>query len=196
MSNTAVFPPREDGFARKRWSVSECRFLTENGLLTAGTYELLEGEVIAKVGQGRYHIFVVARIITILTALFGDTVQSQAQIGIGEIDAYNDPEPDVAVLRKPLHAYLERDPHPATDVLLVVEVANTTLQGDLTTKANLYARCEVPEYWVVAIPRRDVTVFRQPTPNGYTDIRTYSAQETLTTLALPDAPIPIHTFLP
>ena len=73
--------------------------MVETGLLTAGKFELVEGEVVYKMGLGRLHIIVVARIIAVLTAIFGEAVQSQAQIGIGEIDEFNDPEPDVAVLK-------------------------------------------------------------------------------------------------
>jgi hypothetical protein len=135
MSSLAILPPREDGFVRKKWSVRECRFLVESGLLTPGKCELIEGEIIFKMGQGRLHIAAITRIIAVLTAIFGDeSVQSQAQIGIGEIDEYNDPEPDVAVLRGTVRDFLEREPDPATEFLLAVEAANITLQGDTTTK--------------------------------------------------------------
>ena len=52
----AILPPRGDGFARKKWSVAECRFLTDSGLLEPGKYELIEGEIVFKMGQGRIHI--------------------------------------------------------------------------------------------------------------------------------------------
>ena len=71
MSNTAIMPAQEDGFSRKKWSVEECRFLTESGLLTPGKYELIEGEVIFKMGQGRRHIYVITQIIAVLAAIFG-----------------------------------------------------------------------------------------------------------------------------
>jgi len=99
MSEITTLPLREDGFIRKKWSVRDCRLMVETGLLTAGKFELVEGEVVYKMGLGRLHIIVVARIIAVLTAIFGEAVQSQAQIGIGEIDEFNDPEPDVAVLK-------------------------------------------------------------------------------------------------
>ncbi len=197
MSGVAVLPPGEDGFVRKKWTVRECRALTEAGLLTPGRYELIEGEILAKMGQGRLHIYVVTRIIAALAALFGmDAVQSQAQIGIGERDEYNDPEPDVAVVRGTLRDYLDRDPDPALDVLLAVEAANTTLQGDTTTKARLYARHGVPEYWVVAIPRRQLIVYRQPTADGYADVRTYSDSDAVAPLAAPHSPVQVADLLP
>lgn len=197
MSSLAILPPREDGFVRKKWSVRECRFLVESGLLTPGKYELIEGEILFKMGQGRLHIAAITRIIAVLTALFGsEAVQSQAQIGIGEIDEYNDPEPDVAVLRGTVRDYLEREPDPATEVLLAVEAANTTLQGDTTTKARIYARHGLPEYWVVAIPRRELIVYRQPTAEGYADVQTYSLSDSVAPLAAPDSLVRVTDLLP
>jgi len=105
MSEITTLPLREVGFIRKKWSVRDCRLMVETGLLTAGKFELVEGEVVYKMGLGRLHIIVVARIIAVLTAIFGEAVQSQAQIGIGEIDEFNDPEPDVAVLKGTLLNY-------------------------------------------------------------------------------------------
>ncbi len=93
MSNTAILPRNEDGYVKKRWTVKECRFLTESGLLEPGKYELIDGEIVSKMGQGRLHIAAITHIIVILSAIFGgEFIQSQAQIGIGEIDPFNDPE--------------------------------------------------------------------------------------------------------
>ena len=56
MSNRAILPMREDGLARKKWSVGECRFLTDNGLLKPGSFELIEGEIVFKMSQEQPHI--------------------------------------------------------------------------------------------------------------------------------------------
>jgi Uma2 family endonuclease len=197
MSQVSVLPLREDGFMRKKWSVKECRFLTESGLLEPGKYELIEGEIVFKMGQGRIHIAVVTKIIAVLSAIFGiESLQNQAQIGIGEIDEFNDPEPDVAVLRGVVTDYLEREPDPATEVLLVVEASNTTLRGDTTTKVQLYARYGLPEYWVVSIPNRELLVYRQPTADGYTDVQTFGENDSVSPLAAPHASVRVADFLP
>jgi Uma2 family endonuclease len=196
MPNIAVLPPQQDGYVRKKWSVQECRFLAESGLLSPGKYELIEGEILFKMGQGRLHILVVARIIAVLTAIFGEAVQSQAQIGIGERDEFSDPEPDVAVLQGTLHDYIEREPDPATEVLLAVEAANTTLQGDTTTKARLYARHGLPEYWVVSIRNRELIVHRQPSAGGYLSVQTYGETEAVAPLAAPDSLVRVADLLP
>src|SRR5580658_4373362 len=116
MSSTAVLPRNDDGYVRKLWTMKECRFLVDNGLLQPGKYELINGEIISKMGQGRLHIAYVTQIIAVLSAIFGiESIQSQAQVGIGEIDPYNDPEPDIAVLSMPVSNFLDREPDPQTE---------------------------------------------------------------------------------
>jgi Uma2 family endonuclease len=197
MSNQAILPPREDGFARKKWNVQECRFLTESGLLEPGKYELIEGEIVFKMGQSRLHIAIINKIIFLLAAIFGqESIQNQAQIGIGERDEFNDPEPDVAVLRGSVDDYLEREPDPANEVLLLVEVSNSSLKGDTTVKAQIYARHGLPEYWVVAIPNRELIVYRQPTADGYASVQAYRENESVTPLAAPTASVSLADMLP
>jgi len=197
MSSIGVLPLHEDGFVRKKWTVKECRSLTESGLLTPGKYELIDGEIIYKMGQGRLHIAVITRIIAALAAVFGlDAIQSQAQIGIGERDEFNDPEPGVAVLQGTVLDYLEREPDPTTEIRLAVEAANTSLNGDTTTKARLYARSGIPEYWVVAIPRRELIVHRRPTADGYADVQTYTERDSVTPMAAPTSPVRVGDLLP
>src|SRR5438309_9266631 len=110
-------------------------------------------------GQCRVHLFVVSRIHALLAAIFGAaSIQSQAQIGIGERDEFNDPEPDVAVVRGTLQDYLTREPDPTDEIILAVEAANTTVLGDTTVKMRLYAYSGVPEYWEVVFPRSQLIV--------------------------------------
>ena len=170
--------------------------MVETGLLTAGKFELVEGEVVYKMGLGRLHIIVVARIIAVLTAIFGEAVQSQAQIGIGEIDEFNDPEPDVAVLKGTLLNYKDREPDPATEVILAVEAANTSLPGDITVKSRLYSRFGLPEYWVVDMPHRQLIVCRQPSTDGYLEVKSFEVSESVAPLAAPDSPILVSALLP
>src|SRR4051812_33222523 len=98
-------------------SVRDCRVLAENGRLDPEKYELIEGEIILKTTQGRLHIAAVTRVRAVLSAIFGaESIQSQAQIGVGEIDEFNDPDPDVAVVRGTLRDYLNREPDPSSEI--------------------------------------------------------------------------------
>ncbi len=197
MNKRAILPMREDGLARKKWSVAECRFLTENGLLEPGTFELIEGEIVFKMGQDQPHIIAITYIVAALAALFGNlSLIHQANIGIGERDEYSDPEPDVAVVRGVLRDYRDRRPDPATDILLLVEAASSSVKSDTTIKAAIYARHGLPEYWVVAIPSRKLIVHRQPTADGYADVQTYDETASIATLARPDVLITVADLLP
>ncbi len=197
MSKRAILPMREDGLARKKWNVRECRFLTDNGLLEPGSFELIEGEIVFKMGQSRPHIITISHILRVLALIFGlEALQNQAQIGIGERDEFNDPEPDVAVLRGSVDDYPDREPDPATDVLLLVEAANSSVKGDTTVKAAIYARHGLPEYWVVAIPTRQLIVHRQPTADGYADVQMYDENAVVAPLARPDAQVRVADLLP
>lgn len=188
---------REDGLARKKWNVRECRFLTDNGLLEPGSFELIEGEIVFKMGQSRPHIITISHILRVLALIFGlEALQNQAQIGIGERDEFNDPEPDVAVLRGSVDDYPDREPDPATDILLLVEAANSSVKGDTTVKAAIYARHGLPEYWVVAIPTRQLIVHRQPTADGYADVQTFDEDAVVAPLARPDAQVRVADLLP
>ena len=135
--------------------------------------------------------------MAVLTVLFGSqSLIHQANIGIGEQDESNDPEPDVAVVRGVIRDYTERRPDPARDILLLVEAANSSVKGDTTVKAAIYARHGLPEYWVVAIPTRQLIVHRQPTAEGYADVQTYEENALVFPLARPDAQVRVADLLP
>ena len=202
---TTLFQPTKatifnenDGMYRKKWTVQECRFLTDNGLLEAGKFELLDGEITYKMPQGRKHISVVSLVSDWLRVVFPRSVQSQGPIGIGQTDEYSDPEPDVAVVRGEVTDYSEKEPDPATDILLCVEVSKTTLAGDKTTKARIYGKQGIPEYWIVAIEKRELLIHRAPDieNGGYSDVRTYAETDTVSPLEKPDALIRIADLLP
>ena len=79
---------------------------------------------------------------------------------------------------------------------LVVEVSDTTLRFDRTTKAALYARAGIREYWIVDITGRQVLVHRQPAAEGYAEIAAYTADESVAPLALPDEAVRVADLLP
>lgn len=191
---------------RKLWTRRECDFLRDNGLLS-GRYELIDGEVLllsgpqrgefAEMGHKRPHAIAVVLLIQWLIAVFGgDHVQCQLPINVAEEEnETNEPEPDAAVFRQPVTAYTENHPGPE-DLLLVVEVSDATLHFDRSTKAALYARAGIGEFWIVDVVGRQIFVHRQPTPEGYTDIAAYGAEERIATLVRPDAFVAVMNLLP
>lgn len=181
---------------RKRWTRRDCEFLVNNGLLV-GRYELIDGEIISKMGQNAPHSFVINRFNGRLIRLFGeDFVRIQSPIDVADADRNtNDPEPDAAVTRGPATDYAVRQPGPQ-DVLLVVEVADTTLRYDTTTKAALYARAGIPDYWVVDVNGRRLLMHRSPQNGVYQSVVEYAEGESVAPLENVQASVMVGDLLP
>lgn len=177
---------------RKRWSRNDVKFLENAGLLK-GRYELIDGEIIIKMGQHRPHALAVSLVIAYLFSLFGPRrVQTQATMEVREDDRItNRPEPDVAVLREPTVSVPVGE-----DVLLAVEVSDTTQADDLGHKIRLYARAGVAEYWVLDLQRRLLIAFRVPRGDDWLTRTEFSETDTVAPLAEPDAFVPIAELLP
>jgi Uma2 family endonuclease len=96
-----------------------------------------------------------------------------------------EPGPDLTVLRRRAVPYKEREAW-AEDALLVIEVAETSLAYDRSTKRRIYAEAGIPEYWVVDCAAETVEMHRGPGPDGYRDVRVVAGAGTLTLQAFPD----------
>ena len=166
---------------RIRWTRQQCSTLADLGMIT-GRYELIDGEIISKMGQKRWHALGVSLINAWLVSVFGiDFVLCQLPIEVpGEDNAYNEPEPDASVLTKPFNHFQLRTPG-SEDVLLVIEVSDSSLRFDRTRKAALYALAGISEYWVIDINGRQIFVHRLPEPSGYTEIVSYAEDQEVST---------------
>ena len=199
MSNT-LLPPIEMGWEptpnRKRFTQKECAFLEQNGLLK-GRYELVDGEIVFIMPQNPPHRLTVMLIVKWLMRVFGeDRVCSQSSIDIGVADPeINAPEPDVVVQAQPDVAFASRLPGPS-DLLLLVEVSDTTLRYDLHNKAALYARAGIVEYWVADVVGRRFVVHRNPGANGYAQVTEYAEAESVSPVARPDVSVRVSDLLP
>ena len=151
---------------RKRWTVEEAYRIAE---LLPGRWELIEGELIDKMGQKPQH----ALLITMLNALFAQQfparVRIQLPVSLPDPNRRTEPEPDVGVLHSDAREFSERHPGPE-NVALLIEVADTTRQMDLNVKSTLYARYGIAEYWVIDIPQRCVVVHRGPSGDKYASV--------------------------
>jgi Uma2 family endonuclease len=190
------FAPPPPQPPRKRWTRSECTALEASGVWDQQRLELVQGELISKMGKNRPHVNTLTRLQGWLVQIFGlDFVNPEAPIDVApEDNPTNEPEPDVIVLRKEL-SYFRSNP-PAEDVLLVVEVADSSLSFDLTVKARLYARAGIPEYWVADVGTRQIYVHRNPGSGKYGSVVIYSEQETVSPLAAPHAEFLVGTAFP
>jgi Uma2 family endonuclease len=102
-----------------------------------------------------------------------------------EDNAHSEPEADLKVLRRPSKEYTS-NPQPE-DILLLVEISDSTVRFDLGRKAKLYARAMIQEYWVLDIPGKQLIVHREPEEGRYRSIVAYEAQEEVAPLAAPEA---------
>jgi Uma2 family endonuclease len=176
------------GPSRKRWTRAECASLEAAGLLDHQHLELVEGELIDKMGKNRPHVIALAVMHAWLLRVFGEGfVHQEAPIDVSPEDNHsNEPEPDLIVLNRSFTNFLSSNPRPQ-DLHLVVEVSDTTLNFDLTVKAALYARAGIADYWVLDVNARRLIVHRQPESGKYASILIYTEDETVAPLAAPHA---------
>lgn len=113
-------------------------------------------------------------------------VRVQNSIGIASLDSI--PQPDMAWVRKKSYRYQRPEPD---DVLLVVEVSDTTLDYDRGLKAQLYAEAGFADYWLVDIPDSRLEVRRDPQGGTYRDVRTLEINETVRPLSFPELELPV-----
>lgn len=174
----------EDIVRRKDWTVAQCQAVIDAGLFDLSRYELLEGELISKMAQNRPHIIVITKLIAALIRIFDvNNLQVQANFGIGQVDPNNDPQADVVVTRHPADVYNPTFPTIPNDILLVMEVSDSTLRNDVNAKARLYAHHRLQEYWIVDVHRRELIVHRNPQNGAYIDVQTYNDTQSVSPLA-------------
>lgn len=181
---------------RIRWTRADCARLLRSGVLEGEKYELLEGDLVRKV-KNRPHVLALARLLRWLNAVFGERyVQGQDPINVAPSDnRHNEPEPDAAVLARPVDDYPDAAPGPA-DLRLVVEVADATLRKDTVTKARLYARARIADYWVLDVAGRRLLVHRQPRAGRYASVVAYAEHEAVAPLAAPEHFARVADLLP
>ncbi|NWF61034.1 MAG: Uma2 family endonuclease [Fischerella sp.] len=131
----------------KRFTLAEYHRLAELGFFHEDDHiELINGEIIQMVAKGKAHATCLRNLLRELPRLVGDraTLQSQAPI---TLPPNSEPEPDFAIVKNRNDNYLSGHPEP-TDVLLVIEVADSSLDYDRDVKMPLYAQAGISDYWI------------------------------------------------
>lgn len=180
--------------ARRRFTVDEYYRMAEAGILTADErVELIEGEIIGMTPIGSHHALCVATLVELLGPALRARVLVWPQ---NPIRLPNDTElqPDVAVLRLPRERYLTGHPRP-DDVLLLVEVADTSHRYDRLVKLPLYARAGVAEAWIVDLPGEVIEVYREPGPAGYARAARIGREGSVSPAPFPDVTLSVATIL-
>lgn len=163
-----------------RWTVESFFRAVDRGAFENPEHlELLDGEVIERVtAQGIPHFAAIRLVANILPEVLPSPCEVRQQ-GRWTLSVRDYVEPDVLFARGTFRDYLDRDPNP-DEVLLVVEVSDTTLRYDRTRKAPKYAMIGVSEYWILNLAMRQLEVYRDPAPMpesrygfGYRSVTTY-----------------------
>lgn len=178
---------------RKRWTRAEYERVSLDG----EHLELVEGELISKMGKKRPHSNTLMLLRDWLLSIFGGRlVQTEVPIDVASEDnPTSEPEPDLIVTRQDGLYYSDWNPG-SPDLRLIVEVADTTVGFDISTKARLYARAGIVEYWVVDIPGRRIIVHRDPRNGAYSDVVAYGEDELVSPLAAPRSTLRVRDVLP
>lgn len=155
--------------------------------------ELIEGEIIEMAPIGPPHASTVARLNRLLVQAYGELALVWVQNPVRLSDV-SEPQPDLAVLRSRADFYGQRHPNPG-EVMLAVEVADTTLRWDRSVKAPLYARSGVIELWVVDVNERTVEVCTSPGESGYSEVHTLGVDDEITVSGLDGVVIRVADFL-
>ena len=193
------FPPRRVdsmgmSLAVRRFTVDEYHRMGEAGVLHEDDrVELLDGQIVQMSPIGVRHAACVNRLTALIVGQAGNqaTVSIQNPVILGD---YEEPQPDVVVLRYRADGYQTGHPRPS-DTLLVVEVADTTVASDRLIKIPLYARAGIPEAWLVNLPGDEIEIYQQPTGGRYARVRTARRGETLTPLECSAIALPTDDIL-
>ncbi|MBX3276627.1 MAG: Uma2 family endonuclease [Acidobacteria bacterium] len=156
--------------ARRPFTTSEYHRLIEIGILTENDrVELLDGEVIEMAPIGPRHAACVDRLAEFLQGNIGKQGIIRVQSPI-ELSEHSEPEPDITVLTRRSDFYVGGHPTPA-DILIVIEVADATLDADRRVKLPAYARAGIPEVWLVNLIEDRIEVHSRPNRDVYQEIR-------------------------
>ena len=196
---TAIDSPPKKTFVPlnlKKWSIEDYHRLSEFGLL--GLHErteLISGQITIMAAKGVPHVNAVRLLALQLDSFLRDRdffAIAQDPIQLGDL---SEPEPDLVIVRGDVFTYVDRHPR-QKDIVLIVEVADSTLKYDCEVKEKLYAQENLEEYWVVDLKNRQVHIFQQPTPEGYNSHLILKENNSISPLAFPELTVEIASILP
>ena len=171
------------GSAKRRFTVDEYHRMGDAGILSENDrIELIDGEIFTMTPVGSRHAAAVARATRALILASGTNaivrVQSPIQLG-----GFTEPEPDLTLVRPRDDFYSAGHPQPG-DVVLVVEIADSSLRYDRDLKARLYAQAGIADYWLSDLVNRTVTSYSAPHDGAYRTMTMHADGEPLSPLYL------------
>ncbi len=197
MSTATTTRPTVSSPSPHRITVNEYERIIEAGALEdPSRVELIDGEMVDKMGKKAEHSYTAKEVLKALDGRLSAGWTSRKEEPV-RIPDYDEPEPDVAIVRGSDADYEHRIPT-AADVALLVEVSDSTLVQDRGKKLLVYAKGRIPVYWIVNLVDRQVEVYSRPGKNGYRSHKIFASGEqvpvTIGGQKLP--PIAVDSILP
>ena len=179
---------------RRLFTVAEYMAMGEAGILHEDEHvELLAGEIIQMAAIGNRHLFCTDALTTLLVPPLVGRAIVRVQGSI-QLDEYGMPEPDVVLLR-PRPDYHAETATPE-DVLLLIEVADSSLEYDYGPKSEFYAAAGIPEFWIANLRTGEVEARTDPVGAVYTTVRTIPADGSISPRAFPALTLRLSEFMP
>lgn len=179
---------------RRRFTTDEYHKMVEAGILTADDrVELIDGEILEMSPIGPRH----AAAVKTLNRLFSRQVGDEAMVGVQDpilLEEFDEPEPDLSLLRPRSDAYRHAHPRP-NDIYLLIEVADASLLKDRQIKIPRYAKNRIREVWLVDLTQGVIVIYRDPSSDGYRTITVARRGEVISPLAFPNVAIPVADIL-
>ncbi len=197
MTTQTATPPAETAQARerRRFTVAEYYAMADAGILGPGErVELLDGEIVVMAPIGNRHAFCVDWLTRFLILALGERAIARIQNPVRLNDS-SEPEPDITLLSWKDDFYASAHPGPQ-DVLLLIEVADSTVDSDHDEKLPLYARAGIPEVWIVNLRDRRIEAYAETDGDQYTTVRHHSPGESVAPLNFPDIALEVERIIP
>jgi Uma2 family endonuclease len=177
-----------------RFTTEDYHRLAEVGILAPDArVELIEGEIHDMSPIGPFHGGVVKRLLEI----FSDQRKGRWIVSVQDairLDKHTEPEPDVVLLKRAPDHYVSHHPVP-DDVLLLIEVADSSLDFDRGKKLPVYARAGIPEVWIVDLQESAIEVYREPHFTGFEKTAVFRSGDKVSPAAFPDIKIDVAELL-
>ena len=168
-----------------RFTVQQYYLMQEAGVFAKGDrYELINGEIREMSPISKKHAVCVARLTKNFERKLGDQTIIWTQNPI-HLSDQSEPQPDLAILKLRDDFYASALPTP-DDILLIIEVADSTIAYDRDVKAPLYAANGIPELWLFDVNQQIIEEYSQPSASGYKRMQRYEQGDTLSLLAFPE----------
>ncbi len=179
----------------RSWSLPEYHRLIELGILTsADQVQLINGQLVEMSPQNSPHASTVQRATEYLRSLVWQQASVRSQLPVS-LPPNSEPEPDIAIVQINENEYVDHHPR-AEDMLLIVEVADTSLDFDTNEKAQLYAKAGVGDYWVIDINSGVVYIARDPKDGNYQQFFSLNHSDTVELLMMPGITVHIAQLFP